>query len=456
MLKLFLWLRYLRRRKIAFISIAAVALCVALLLATDSLFTGFVDKLESAYIWMTGDLIFHTRAAANPDEFIQRLRKIPAIKCVSPVHYGGGLLRIGTGDVREVFIAGIDMSCQAGITDLRESLLLQSKSSEPLSFNVSGHEDVVGGWVGISALADPDEQTDEYDFDQVLEMIGDRLVLMTAGRVKIEPVGSEDGNSGEIRYRPKRKVLLFRIADVFHGGEITRDSTVYLPYEIFYELSLGRSRAGGPLFLNIWLGEGEDAVQVKELILRQWQEHVTGESGSGTKVVEKAWVFTREENLEGFYSSLVELRKQISLVMLIFSVICSVAVLLIFCIFYMIVTTKQKDIAIIKSCGTGRWAVTLIFLGFGGSVGVVGSVFGILLGTIVVRNINTLQDWARAVLGFRVWSSSIFMFDKIPNEVCWDSVTWIVPAAILACVVGALIPAVSAALAEPVKILHYE
>ncbi|MHC4212254.1 MAG: ABC transporter permease [Planctomycetota bacterium] len=446
----------MRKRKIAFISIAAVALCVALLLATDSLLTGFVDKLESADLWTTGDLLFQTESAAKPDEFLQRLREIPEIKCVSPVHYGGGLLRIGTGDVREVFIMGIDMSCQAGITDLRESLLLLGKGIEPLSFNVPGQEDSVGGWVGISALADPDEQTDEYDFDEVLEIIGDRLVLMTAGRVKIESDGLEDGNSGKIRYRPKRKVLAFRISDVFHSGVITRDSTVYLPYEVFYKLSHGISRAGGPLMLNIWLVDGADTVQVKERILGKLWEHLTGVSGSGAREVANAGVFTREENLEGFYSHLGELRKQMSLVMLIFSVICSVAVLLIFCIFYMIVTTKQKDIAIIKSCGTGSWAVTLIFLGFGGSVGVVGSVVGILLGTIVVRNINPLQDWARSVLGFRTWSSSIFVFDKIPNEVCWDSITWIVPAAILACVVGALIPAVSAALAKPVKILHYE
>ncbi len=380
----------------------------------------------------------------------------PRIKCVSPALHGGGLLRIGTGDVREVLIIGIDMSCQGGITDLRESLLLQGKGSEPLSFEVCGQKDAVVGWVGISALADPNEQTDEYDFEQVLEIIGDRLVLMTAGRVKIASYGSDDGNSVEIRYRPKRKVLSFRISDVFHSGVITRDSTVYLPYEVFYELSLGRKREGGPLFLHIWLAEGADVVQVKERILGKWQEHVAGVSGSGTREVENAGVRTRKESLEGFYSHLGELRKQMSLVMLIFSVICSVAVLLIFCIFYMIVTTKQKDIAIIKSCGTGRGAVTLIFLGFGGSVGVVGSVFGILLGTIVVRNINILQDWARSVLGFRVWSSSIFVFDKIPNEVCWDSVTWIVPAAILACVVGALMPAVSAAQAEPVKILHFE
>jgi ABC-type lipoprotein release transport system permease subunit len=43
MLKLFLWLRYLRKKKIVLLSVAAIALCVALLLVVDSLFTGFIE-----------------------------------------------------------------------------------------------------------------------------------------------------------------------------------------------------------------------------------------------------------------------------------------------------------------------------------------------------------------------------------------------------------------------------
>ena len=46
-----------------------------------------------------------------------------------------------------------------------------------------------------------------------------------------------------------------------------------------------------------------------------------------------------------------ELRKQMGVLLLIFGVVSLSAVLLIFCIFYMIVETRRKDIAIMKSCG---------------------------------------------------------------------------------------------------------
>ena len=141
---------------------------------------------------------------------------------------------------------------------------------------------------------------------------------------------------------------------------------------------------------------------------------------------------------------------------MIFGVICSVTVLLIFCIFYMIVITKQKDVAIIKSCGAASSSAAFIFFGFGACVGVVGSALGIVLGYVVTRNINTLEDWVRVVFGMKLWRSSVYMFKTIPNEVNWPAVWWIVLVAIAACLVGALIPAIVAARTRPVEILRYE
>jgi len=56
MLKLFLWLRYLRKRKIVFLSIAAVALSVSLLIVVASLFTGFIKTFERAAVEAIGDV----------------------------------------------------------------------------------------------------------------------------------------------------------------------------------------------------------------------------------------------------------------------------------------------------------------------------------------------------------------------------------------------------------------
>jgi len=57
MLKLFLWLRYLRKKKIVFLSITAVALSAALLIVVASLFTGFINAFEQSSVEVVGDIV---------------------------------------------------------------------------------------------------------------------------------------------------------------------------------------------------------------------------------------------------------------------------------------------------------------------------------------------------------------------------------------------------------------
>ena len=57
MLKLFLCLRYLRKKKIVFLSIAAVALSVSLLIVVASLFSGFISAVEHAAVEALGDVV---------------------------------------------------------------------------------------------------------------------------------------------------------------------------------------------------------------------------------------------------------------------------------------------------------------------------------------------------------------------------------------------------------------
>ena len=144
------------------------------------------------------------------------------------------------------------------------------------------------------------------------------------------------------------------------------------------------------------------------------------------------------------------------LLLVIFGVVSGSVVVLVFCIFYMIVTTKRRDIAIIKSCGTASASVGWIFVGFGVCVGVIGSGIGSGLGYLITRNINTIEGWIRIIFGLKLWKSSIYMFSKIPNEVNWPWALPIVLSAVAAAAVGALIPAIVAARTKPVDILRYE
>lgn len=90
------------------------------------------------------------------------------------------------------------------------------------------------------------------------------------------------------------------------------------------------------------------------------------------------------------------------------------------------------------------------------NVGITGSGAGAILGYIVTKNINTIEEWIRIIFGLKLWKSSVYMFSKIPNEIDWSSALIIVLSAVIAAGLGALIPAIIAVRTEPVKILRYE
>ena len=93
---------------------------------------------------------------------------------------------------------------------------------------------------------------------------------------------------------------------------------------------------------------------------------------------------------------------------------------------------------------------------FGLCVGIIGSAVGILAGLFVTVNVNTIEGWIRAVFGLKLWSSSVYIFNKIPNQFDWYWAVWVLIAAVAASVIGSLIPAVIAARTKPIKILQYE
>jgi lipoprotein-releasing system permease protein len=86
----------------------------------------------------------------------------------------------------------------------------------------------------------------------------------------------------------------------------------------------------------------------------------------------------------------------------------------------------------------------------------IGSVFGVLLGYIITRNINSIEEWISIIFGLKLWKSSVYLFSKIPDEVNWFWALSFVLLAIVAAIIGALIPAIVAAATKPVKILRYE
>jgi lipoprotein-releasing system permease protein len=448
MLKLFLWLRYLRKKKIVFLSIAAVALSVSLLIAVASLFTGFINALRQAAVETVGDIVLSPPAKfAKYELFLQRLEQTDQVEAATALLSAPSLLHLGKGNVRAVTIWGIEPAGRAKVTGFKEFLRRQVKSDAEPSFEVPGFPERVGGFVGIAVGAEPDERTDEYDFGEIEKMVGEQVVLTTGA---VPTAQERDGT----RAQPKRRTIKFTIADIVFTGVYELDKKfVYMPIEQLQEELYPNQSWRVADQIQIKLSPGIRADTAVAQIRGLWQGFVD-EQLHGDPYLRNYTDIETAKQMQSRY--ITELRKQMGVLLLIFGVVSIGVVVLIFCIFYMIVRLKQKDIAIIKSCGAASRSVAFAFVGFGACVGMIGSGIGVVLGYVVTKNVNAIEGWIRIIFGLKLWKSSVYMFSRIPNEVDWDSALPVVLFAIVAAAAGTLIPAIVAARTRPVEILRYE
>jgi lipoprotein-releasing system permease protein len=122
----------------------------------------------------------------------------------------------------------------------------------------------------------------------------------------------------------------------------------------------------------------------------------------------------------------------------------------------MIVVEKTRDIGILKSLGASSRGIQGIFLGYGLSLGIVGSGVGLLIGLVFVAYINEIADALAWVTGQPVFDPTIYYFQDIPTIVETHTVAWIVTGAMLIAVLASILPARRAARLHPVEALRYE
>ena len=448
MLKLFLWLRYLRKKKIVLLSIAAVALSCSLLIVVTSLFNSFINAFEQSAVETMGDVVLTPPIKfANYGMLIERLEGLSAVEAATATLSVPGLVHLGKGNVRAVVIWGIEPGRRQKVTGFKRFLLKQKDSGTAPSFATGSSGAKFGGFVGVGVVAEPDEKTDEYDFGEIEKTIGKRAVLTTGAAVE----SRVDEQRGK---RFKRRVLSFTIADIlFTGMYYVDEKFVYLPIEQLQKILYPNEEGGIADQIQIKLADDAQTDAAMAQIRGVWEEFAEKQLGWGSYLISQADISTSKQ-MQSQYAA--ELRKQMGVLLFIFGIISLTVVVLVFCIFYMIVETRQKDIAVIRSCGASSGAVALTFVGFGACVGVIGSALGASIGYVVTKNINAIEEWIRVIFGLKLWKSSVYMFSRIPNEIDWAWALPIVFFAVAAAVVGALIPAVVAARTEPVNILRYE
>src|SRR5688572_23459738 len=88
--------RYLTSRVIPLIAVAAVALCVALVIVVVSVMTGFLNMVKSSGRTLMGDVVVSYQISGIPhyQRLIDRIVKLPEAAAATPVVDGWGLLQM--------------------------------------------------------------------------------------------------------------------------------------------------------------------------------------------------------------------------------------------------------------------------------------------------------------------------------------------------------------------------
>jgi lipoprotein-releasing system permease protein len=124
--------------------------------------------------------------------------------------------------------------------------------------------------------------------------------------------------------------------------------------------------------------------------------------------------------------------------------------------FFMIVVEKTKDIGILKALGAPSRGVMSIFLGYGFSLGVVGSGVGMVGGLLFVIYINQIAWLIEVVTGREVFDPTIYYFQEIPTVIDPLTIAWVMAGSVLIAVGASVLPALRAARLHPVEALRYE
>lgn len=521
MYKLFLTLRYLRKRRIAIFAVIGVWLCVAMVVVVISVMGGFLDTLKERSRGLLSDIIVDNATLQGfplYGEFTDHLaRTMPdQVVAATPVIYNYGILRVeATKFTKPVRVVGINLEGYESVNDFQNSLFydkyfpgtthLGPQRQPVYGFDESvrpvlpaDHESALeryeiahpddpdlGKWRREATIPYPGPGVFQYTLDEAPGYFGEQAPGIIVGCNII----NDRTPSGElVRVTPRGAKIVLMIVPLTRSGKISGEGATTIVmrladdsrtgvYEIddmcsyvdFGQLQEWLSMTPQELEdggytnprasqLLISLAEGADLRETRARIQDEWDRFLETVDVPLTAIDRQLLSFVGVETWEERQATFIRaLEKEKILMTVLFGMISLVAVVLIGCIFWMIVTQKTRDIGIVKSLGGSAGGVATIFVTFGAVVGVVGAILGVTSGAVFVWYINDIQD-ALVVLHptLRVWSPDVYTFDRIPNMVKLQEVAIIAVVAVLASMVGAVIPAIIAGRVWPVKALRYE
>jgi lipoprotein-releasing system permease protein len=404
-------LRYLRaRRKEGFISVIAgfsfigIMLGVATLIIVMAVMNGFRQELLDKILGLNGHLLVQPLESPLTDfeQVAARLSRVEGIRLATPIVEGQALAS-SPFNAAGVLVRGIRAADLMKITSIGNNI----KQGTLDGFD-EGQGVVIGRRLG----------------DQLSLRAGDSITLV-APRGAVTPMGTTP------------RIKAYKVAAVFEIGMSEYDAAfVFMPLP---EAQAYFNRAGDVTAIEIYTNNPDRIDHFRKLVTE----------AAGRPIFMIDW---RQRNATFFNALQVER----NVMFLILTLIVLVAALNIISGLIMLVKDKGGDIGILRTMGATQGAVMRVFLITGAAIGVVGTFMGLLVGTVVCLNIESIRQFLSWLTRTELFSPELYFLSRLPANMDAGETTAVVVMALSLSLLATLYPSWRAARLDPVEALRYE
>ncbi len=411
--------RYLRARKaeggvstMTWISLIGITLAVFALIATLAVRAGFrsefvgtilganahVTVYQSGEISETGVI---DRTIKDFDEMAAKLRDVPGVTRAAPLVKGQvmGNLRSRNAGVEVFGMRAEDLAQLPRIADPSTS-----------DGDIGRYNEGIAIGSGVAR--------------ELGARVGDRIKLISPNGVKTA-------------FGTSPRISSYEVVYIFSAGRYDIDRTrVYLP---FTEAQLFFDRDGVADEIEVMVAEPEKVEALAVPLMM----------AAG----DRALVWTWKQASGGFLNAL-EVEDNVMFVIL--SILVLIATMNIVSGLIMLVKNKGRDIGILRTMGLTEGSVLRVFFICGAFTGVLGTVFGVVLGCLFALYIDPIFSFVNVLLGGEAWDPSIRGIYRLPAKLEFGDVMSAMSLSLGLAFVVTIFPARRAARMNPVEALRYE
>jgi lipoprotein-releasing system permease protein len=328
--------------------------------------------------------------------------KNPQVLAAAPFVQSQGML-LRDGAMRPAIIRGVLPAEEPKVSDVAKTVRLGSLDAlRPGEFNI-----VLG-----------------YALARSLGLnVGDK-VTMALAQAQVTPAGM----------LPRMRT--FTLVGLFQSGHFEFDNGMAF---VHMEDAQKMERLAAPSGIRLRIADIHKAPQVA----RELQASMPGQ------LLVRDW---SKQNKTWFAA--VQTEKKMMLIVM--TLIITVAAFNLVSTLVMTVTDKQADIAILRTLGSSPRSIMKIFMIQGALIGILGTLAGVLLGVVVSLNIETIVPFFERLAGGQILSSEIYQSSALPSDMHWPDVFGIGGIAVLMAFLATIYPSFAASRVKPAEALRYE